>query len=312
MDSKIRYRETQDMNRKNLQSGAFLISRSIFISEVSHKSPEHFKIFIYMIGNAQHTRKIIKGIQVERGQLLTSYRKLNEWLEYKIGNRTIKPHEQRIKKIIHDLKRLNLIITKKVRPKEPPVEPPVEPDTILVTLLQYNVYQDLKLYEGTAEGTAEGTTTPSKTNANNALQGSPRMYTRMYVLGEKESSVCSRSGSRASGKSRKERGKKTHTQTSFSFSPPKIEEIKIELINQGCSESEAEVEAGKFLDYNEMLSWKIKSLATAVKIWIKNMEKFNREKSRKPGKSDKSKRDPHGKYKKLMKELQNERKNSKR
>lgn len=300
------------MNRKNLQSGAFLISRSIFISEVSQKSPDHFKICVYLIGHAQHTRKIIKGIIVERGQLLTSYRKMRKWLKYKIGNRIIEPHEQRIKKIMFDLKRLNLIITKKVRPKEPPVEPPVEPDTILVTLLRYNVYQDLKLYDGTADGTAEGTTTPPGSNANNALQGSPRMYTRMYVPG-KETSVCSRSGSRASGKSGKEERKKTHTQTSFSFSPPKIEEIKAELMGQGCScsESEAEVEAGKFLDYNEMMGWKIKSLAAAVKMWIKNMEKFNREKSGKPGKQNKSKDSYYEKYRESI-ERQDKEKNEKK
>lgn len=296
------------MNRKNLQSGAFLISRSIFTSEVSHKSPDHFKVCVYLIGHAQHTRKIIKGIIVERGQLLTSYRKMRKWLKYKIGNRIVEPHGQRIKKIIFELKRLNLIKTKKVRPKEPPVEPPVEPDTILVTLLQYNVYQDLKLYEGTADGTVEGTTTPSKTNANNDFRGSPIMYTRMYVRGEKTSSVCSRSGSKASGKSGKEGGKKTHTQTSFSFSPPKIEEIKTELMSQGCSESEAEVETGKFFDYNDKHGWKIKNLATAVKMWIANMEKFNREKS------GKSKKSPYEKYRESIERQDKERneKNNKR
>ena len=81
---------TYQTNGQNFSSGAFVISRSIFESEIWYKPPEYLKIWLYLIGKANHKGRKYKGYYCERGQYFCNYEELRGQLDYKIGYRNKK------------------------------------------------------------------------------------------------------------------------------------------------------------------------------------------------------------------------------
>ncbi len=97
-------------------SGTFFkVDRKIFESDI-WLQPVELRLFIYLIGQARHSKKPStkyksRGIIIERGQVLKSYRKLREELEY-FENNAIKNYSlSRIKTAIDRLKGQNRIKT---------------------------------------------------------------------------------------------------------------------------------------------------------------------------------------------------------
>jgi hypothetical protein len=85
-------------------TGVFQTDREIFDNPV-WKNVLKFRLFFYIYGNAVYLEEGIKysGIHVKRGQLLKSYRKLQEGLEY-IENHAVKQYSlSQIKRAIDEL-----------------------------------------------------------------------------------------------------------------------------------------------------------------------------------------------------------------
>jgi hypothetical protein len=136
----------------NFDNGAFIVSRSIFNSDIWFKPPEYLKIWFYLFGKANHKPRNIKGYTCERGQYFCDYKELSEQLEYKIGYRKKKFNESFMKNLMKYLRDSLMISTMK------------KPRGLLITICNYSIYQDLKCYEKTNEKTNEKTTTKPHVN----------------------------------------------------------------------------------------------------------------------------------------------------
>jgi|TARA_B100000315_G_scaffold235154_1_gene249819 hypothetical protein len=132
-------------NVNNFYSGAFLLSRSLFGSDIWFMPPEYLKIWIYLIGKANHAGRKYRGFYCERGQYFTTYQELLEQLDYKIGYRKIKKHEVLMKRLMKFLRETQRVTTTK------------KPRGVLVTISNYSDYQNLCNYEKTNRRTNKKT-----------------------------------------------------------------------------------------------------------------------------------------------------------
>tara|TARA_Y100000294_G_C8556915_1_gene337531 strand:+ start:832 stop:1482 length:651 start_codon:yes stop_codon:yes gene_type:complete len=107
--------------------------------------PEYLKIWVYLIGKANHAGRKYKGFYCERGQYFCDYNELREQLEHKIGYRKKKFNENHMKNLMKHLREAGRITTTK------------KPRGILITILNYDDYQNLTNYEKTNEKTNEKT-----------------------------------------------------------------------------------------------------------------------------------------------------------
>jgi hypothetical protein len=120
--------------KENFEKGAFILSRSIFDSDIWLKPPEYFKIWIYLIGRANHKDRRYRGFELKRGQCFCNHAELQEQLKYNVGYRKKTITDSYVKNILKYLRDNQMITTTK------------KPRGILVEVLNYNLYQDLSNY----------------------------------------------------------------------------------------------------------------------------------------------------------------------
>ena len=120
----------------------FALDRKIFSSDIWYDSPLKLKIWIYLIGNANHRDEIYKGVKIKRGQLIRGYRSIRKECGYRIGYRMKYPSLATVHKICEDL-------TKELR-----IERRTEHCGTLFTILNYNKLQFIPKYEPNGEANA--------------------------------------------------------------------------------------------------------------------------------------------------------------
>jgi hypothetical protein len=128
---------------ESFDKGAFVLSRSIFDSEIWFKPPEYFKIWIYLIGRANHKDRRYRGFELKRGQCFCNHAELQEQLKYNVGYRKKTITDSYVKNILKYLRDNQMITTTK------------KPRGIIVEVLKYNLYQTLSNYEKTNEKSYE-------------------------------------------------------------------------------------------------------------------------------------------------------------
>ena len=136
---------TYQTKKQNFDSGAFVISRSIFESEIWYKPPEYLKIWLYLIGKANHKGRKYRGHYCERGQYFCNYAELREQLDYKIGYRNKKYGDFTPKNLMKYLRKFLMVTTVK------------KPRGLLITITNYDSYQNLSNYENPSEDSNENT-----------------------------------------------------------------------------------------------------------------------------------------------------------
>lgn len=167
----------------NFDKGAFIVSRSIFESDIWwSKPPEYLKIWMYLIGKANHKDRKYKGYHCKRGQYFCNYGELQDQLTYKIGGRDKICSKDMIKNMMRNLRKMGQITTAKT------------PRGTLITICNYDRYQNISNYENTTkpENTSEigkipieaPECTPAKTPAENS--GTPYQSTLSDVLQDGE------------------------------------------------------------------------------------------------------------------------------
>ena len=124
-------------------NGYILESRPILDSEIWNKPPLYFKVWHYLLMKAQHA----DYRSLKRGQLFTSIDQIREACSYYIGYRKITPSRKEIFGILDWLRKSgegnnegnnegNMIVTTKVT------------HGMVISIVNYGVYQDPKSYEG--------------------------------------------------------------------------------------------------------------------------------------------------------------------
>lgn len=150
--------------------GYILESRTILNSDIWKKPPLYFKVWHYLLLRAQHT----DYKELKRGQLITSIPEIMEACSYNVGYRKVTPSKKEVWRIIEWLRSPhegnherndegnnegNMIQTTKVT------------HGILVTICNFNLYQDPKNYEGNAKRNTKGTTKGTTKELRKERQG---------------------------------------------------------------------------------------------------------------------------------------------
>lgn len=132
--------------QEKIPKGYYIKARVIEESWVSHQPPCVREIWDWLMRNAKFCEQKVNGVQVKRGQLLKSYKEIREGLAWYVGFRKEMYSEDATKKAMKKLRSHLMIATTKA------------PGGVLITIENYDYYQDPRNYESTDEGTPDGTT----------------------------------------------------------------------------------------------------------------------------------------------------------
>ena len=146
----------------NIPGGYILLSRKLLQNGIMEKPPLYFKIWVWLLLNAQH--KDFGGLK--RGQLRTSIPEIQKAMTYKVGYREEKPSKKQIWSILNWLKNPDGLQplrnpherTMKGTTAEPMIETVKVTHGLVITICNYSIYQDPKNYEGNNDSSNEGTT----------------------------------------------------------------------------------------------------------------------------------------------------------
>lgn len=136
------YRLTND----NMISGGFYLkARCIQDSEIAHAAPYVREIWDWLLKEANHTDQKWGGRVIKRGQLFRTYNDIREGLSWMVGYRKMMYHENHTKRAMKFLREHLMIVSTK------------ELGGVLITIVNYDKYQNPKNYERTSERTDERT-----------------------------------------------------------------------------------------------------------------------------------------------------------
>lgn len=128
-----------------IKGGYYIKARKIQESIIAHAPPHIREIWDWIIKEANHQDKKYGKFTVKRGQLFRTYPEIREGLHWRIGWRKEMYNENHVKKAMKFLRENLMVTTKK------------EPGGVLITIVNYDVYQNPKSYERTDERTNERT-----------------------------------------------------------------------------------------------------------------------------------------------------------
>lgn len=148
----------------------FTIDRKIFTSDIWFASPWKLKIWIYLLGNANHSPGEFMGIPIKRGQLIRSYRTIQKDCGYMIGYRLKKPSLSTVKAICEGF-------TKDLRTKVRTVH-----CGTLFTICNYNELQPIKKHEKNRQPNNDRTMT--ELNKNDKKVKKKEKILKKKVFGE--------------------------------------------------------------------------------------------------------------------------------
>lgn len=128
-----------------IDKGFILLARSIQDSPVANCPPYVREIWIYLLLNANHKDKVHRGNLIKRGQLFRTYEDIREALSWQVGYRKMMYNENQTKMAMKTLRDYLMVETMK------------QLGGVLITVLNYDKYQDVKNYETTNDTTNETT-----------------------------------------------------------------------------------------------------------------------------------------------------------
>jgi|GEM_PF-5486961 len=140
------------MSVEYIEGGYFIIARHIFESDLWEKPPYFIKLWIFLIGQACHQERRYRGFVLRRGQCFLTYGDLLEEASYYVGARKEKYTVGQMKHFMKFLRDTGRITTSK------------EPRGVVITILNYEKYQNPENYGRTKERAAERTSIEPKTN----------------------------------------------------------------------------------------------------------------------------------------------------
>jgi len=134
-----------------IPGGYILLARKITESGIMDKPPLYFKLWVWMLEQANHTNGY-KGLK--RGQFFTTIEDMREAMSWHVGYRKVTPSRKEIRSAYEWFSR---------KSDESPTKGHMIDTTkgthgMLITILNYDFYQNSKNYERHNEGHDEGTT----------------------------------------------------------------------------------------------------------------------------------------------------------
>jgi len=130
------------MKKELIPCGYILFSRKILKSGIMEKPPLHLKLWTWMLMKA----KFKDTDDLKRGQLFTTIEEMRNAMGYKIGYRKERPTIKQIRGVYEGLSRGTMISIAKVT------------GGMVITILNYDKYQNPENYEGQTQGHNENPT----------------------------------------------------------------------------------------------------------------------------------------------------------
>lgn len=226
-------------------SGYILESKSILESDIWHKPALYFKVWHYLLLRAQYQPNGNLG----RGQLFTSISEIAEACSYFVGYRKITPTKKEIWSVLEYL-RNPYERNYERNDKGTMIETTKVTHGIVVTICNYNKYQDPKAYESNGESNDEIRTKEQRSGQQgNNIINELNEYNKENK--EKIPTV-----------SKRKRESQERNQI-----PPTVE-----MIQTYCNERHNTVDAEKFYDFYESKNWyigknKMRDWQAAVRTW---------------------------------------------
>ncbi len=149
-----------DGKRDRIGGGYILLARQLLKSGIMEKPPLYLKLWVWMLLQASHT----DHGSLRRGQFFTSLGKMRNAMAYKAGFRIIKPTIKEIRGFIEFITISTMAGTMKgIR-------------GTVITILNYDHYQNFLNYEGHNGGHREGQTKNNEGNYNEGNKEPPRDF----------------------------------------------------------------------------------------------------------------------------------------
>jgi hypothetical protein len=210
-----------------IKGGYILQPRIIQESDISIAPPHMREIWNYLLRNACSQDLKYNGYGLKRGQLFRTYEEIKEDTKWYVGWRKVTYNDNQIKKSMKFLRETLRITTMK------------EPGGVLITICNYDYYQDPKNYERTNERTNERTIEEPPYNKNNKNKKEKK---EIYKERKKEKNII----------------------------PPSFE-----MVQNYCTERKNSVSPKKFMDFYESKGWfvgknKMKDWQSAIRTWENN------------------------------------------
>jgi len=128
-----------------IEGGYYIKARTIQNSAISVQPPHVRETWDYLLREANHAPIKYRGNQVNRGQLFRTYNEIREGMHWMVGWRKMTYSENQTKKAMKFLREALMVTTKK------------ELGGVLITICNYDHYQNPENYERTTNDTNEGT-----------------------------------------------------------------------------------------------------------------------------------------------------------
>lgn len=157
------------MTDEKIPGGFILLSRKLLSSGIMQKPPLYMKLWIWMLLQASHS----DHGSLKRGQFFTNIERMQNAMTYKVGYRTERPTVKEIRGVYDFLTKGNAIVTMKVT------------HGMVITILNYDQYQDWRNYEGHSEGHNEGTskgTILTKKGNKEGKQNPEKIFAKISTL----------------------------------------------------------------------------------------------------------------------------------
>jgi hypothetical protein len=136
------------MNRDYIAGGYILLARKIFESVLMDKPPLWLALWVWMLCRANFKDRD----KLKRGQFVTTILEMQEAMSYQIGYRKKTPTRDQIRNAYEAFVKATMITTTKTT------------RGMIITICNYNIYQNPKNYEGHTEDHNENTTKPQVTS----------------------------------------------------------------------------------------------------------------------------------------------------
>lgn len=141
------------MSEPKIPGGYIVIARQIVESQIWNKPPLYIKVWVYLLSQAQHS----EYKRLKRGQLSTSIPEIIEACSWHIGYRKVKPTKDQIYQIIDWLRKPHESVHER-QTKATMITTTKATQGLLITIENYNFYQDSSNYESNKESNNENDT----------------------------------------------------------------------------------------------------------------------------------------------------------
>lgn len=179
------------MNQELIPGGYFVTARKLFSSELWKRPPLYLKLWLWIVGNANHSDS--KDGKVKRGQLITSYSTMTEALKYYQNRQSIFPTIKQLRIILQWLEDQGMITVIPLKATDSGTSPNLgrhHDQTrayigLSIHVVNYDTYQDVELYRGRHKGRASEELGHINNNDNKNVKRTPADFSEIQSLEER-------------------------------------------------------------------------------------------------------------------------------